>query len=237
MPTDSLKNTLEYQFSGGHNHSTFRRCCTNGYTSIGNVEEFVWEEVKTNFTNFLRSRNVELVVPVQVKSYRNEGRTGYHDSIDRLLVVVEDSSTAGKVPARFAGAEIVCLYKNDDLEYSSRVYHADDFSSVAPLPAIHVDYLSLMSTGNTSPSVEDDRLHGGAEGTLLDSHRDYEVRIERALDLISSYGGIDGAHHKAWVLDQVVRELTRGGYPSWLIQQTKGEDGPDTYEWDEGIAP
>lgn len=32
--------------------------------------------------------------------------------------------------------------------------------------------------------------------------------VERALGIISQYGGIDGAHHKAWVLDQVARALT-----------------------------
>jgi len=33
-------------------------------------------------------------------------------------------------------------------------------------------------------------------------------KIQEALDLILEYGGIDGGHHKQWVLDQVVRTLT-----------------------------
>ncbi len=62
-------------------------------------------------------------------------------------------------------------------------------------------------------------------------------KIAAALDLIGSYGGTDGAHHKQWVLDQVVRVLTGDNYEEWARLQRDGEDGPDTYEWDEGIAP
>ncbi|HET7135185.1 MAG TPA: hypothetical protein VFJ25_04640 [Casimicrobiaceae bacterium] len=58
----------------------------------------------------------------------------------------------------------------------------------------------------------------------------------KALDLIARYGGIDGAHHKQWVLDQIVRILS-DDYAEWVREQKDGEDGPDTYDWDEGIAP
>lgn len=58
-------------------------------------------------------------------------------------------------------------------------------------------------------------------------------RIEKALELIERYGSIDGDHHKAWVLDQVVRTLTGPDYEAWLDSYC--EDGQ--YEWDEGIAP
>lgn len=62
-------------------------------------------------------------------------------------------------------------------------------------------------------------------------------QMDEALDVINQYGGIDGAHHKQWVLDQVVRKLTGDGYEAWVIKQKDGEDGPDSYDWDEGIAP
>jgi hypothetical protein len=63
--------------------------------------------------------------------------------------------------------------------------------------------------------------------------------VEQALEIINRYGGIDGGHHKQWVLDQVVRVLSEneGGYQQWLTQHCDGEDGPETYDWDEGIAP
>lgn len=66
-----------------------------------------------------------------------------------------------------------------------------------------------------------------------------ENKIKEALDLIKSYGGIDGSHHKQWVLDQVVRKLTGGprAYQEWVWAYQTGDDGPHTYEWDEGIPP
>jgi hypothetical protein len=63
------------------------------------------------------------------------------------------------------------------------------------------------------------------------------MKLWKALEIIHLYGGIDGAHHKQWVLDQVVRALTGDKYPEWVAAQKAGEDGPNTYEWDEGIAP
>lgn len=55
--------------------------------------------------------------------------------------------------------------------------------------------------------------------------------------IIFEYGGIDGAHHKQWLLDQVVRELTGDEYNDYIREWEDGEDGPKTYEWDIGIAP
>lgn len=57
------------------------------------------------------------------------------------------------------------------------------------------------------------------------------------LEPIERYGGSDGEHHKQWVIDQVVRRILGDRYPQWVINMRAGEDGPDTYEWDEGIAP
>jgi len=61
--------------------------------------------------------------------------------------------------------------------------------------------------------------------------------IDEALVLIFLYGGIDGEHHKTWVIDQVVRALTGEGYAAWVAEAKNGKDGPETYDWDEGIAP
>ncbi|MBR8182072.1 hypothetical protein KDW54_06625 [Burkholderia ambifaria] len=62
-------------------------------------------------------------------------------------------------------------------------------------------------------------------------------RIKRALDLAVRYGGIDGEHHKAWVIDQMVRTLSGSEYDELVRNAKAGEDGPDTYDWDIGIAP
>lgn len=66
-----------------------------------------------------------------------------------------------------------------------------------------------------------------------------QERMAAALHLIYDYGAIDGDHHKQWVLDQVVRILTgsEAAYADWVATHNAGEDGPNTYEWDTGIAP
>lgn len=60
---------------------------------------------------------------------------------------------------------------------------------------------------------------------------------QAVLSKIVEYGGIDGDHHKQWLLDQIVRTLTRDDYQKWITEFEAGEDGPKTYEWDVGIAP
>lgn len=60
---------------------------------------------------------------------------------------------------------------------------------------------------------------------------------EEALRILIRYGGIDGSHHKNWVIDQAVRALAGNYYDELIAAAKGGEDGPETYEWDEGIAP
>jgi len=64
-----------------------------------------------------------------------------------------------------------------------------------------------------------------------------EERIEKAIELAVQYGGFDGVHHKAWVIDQMVRILAGDDYDQLVTDAKDGEDGPETYDWDEGIAP
>lgn len=62
-------------------------------------------------------------------------------------------------------------------------------------------------------------------------------RIEKALAMIVRHGGHDGEHHKAWVIDQVTRILAGREYTKLVREACAGEDGPDTYSWDVGVAP
>ena len=55
----------------------------------------------------------------------------------------------------------------------------------------------------------------------------------QALGVAEQYGTVDGAHHKQWVIDQMVRALLDYDYDQWrndyaILTGT---------EWDEGIAP
>ena len=65
--------------------------------------------------------------------------------------------------------------------------------------------------------------------------------VDDALDIALNDGTIDGNHHKAWVIDQMVRKLVAVSkyrtYEEFIRQHADGEDGPNTYEWDTGIAP
>lgn len=60
---------------------------------------------------------------------------------------------------------------------------------------------------------------------------------EDVLKLVYSYGGIDGAHHKQWLIDQMIREILGDEYKAWVTNYESGEDGPETYSWEIGIAP
>ena len=62
-------------------------------------------------------------------------------------------------------------------------------------------------------------------------------RESDVLLLIERFGGIDGEHHKQWIIDQIVRVLTEENYMHWVEDMKDGEDGPNTFEWEEGIAP
>ena len=83
-----------------------------------------------------------------------------------------------------------------------------------------------------------------------------------ALLWIMKYGSIDGDHHKTWVIDQVAQILhgtpvivtearwtdhkpeyriclgePTEAYHKWVAECKDGEDGPNTYDYDQGIAP
>lgn len=71
----------------------------------------------------------------------------------------------------------------------------------------------------------------------------YAARITRAVQVAVHYGGIEGSHHKAIVIDEMLRALLTDDdgdmseYDEIIKRAKAGEDGPDTYEWDEGVAP
>ena len=88
-----------------------------------------------------------------------------------------------------------------------------------------------------------------------------EDMIVKALSIATDLGSVDGAHHKQWVIDQMVRALTgcptvqktaidcngkpysyeaqgeSDDYRAWVHFAKAGQDGPNTYDWDEGIPP
>ena len=64
-------------------------------------------------------------------------------------------------------------------------------------------------------------------------------RIASALDW-ATWGQEDGAHHKTWVVDQMVRALTGSDYEQWVLDYEDNDEGIDPEDrnhWDTGIAP
>lgn len=60
-----------------------------------------------------------------------------------------------------------------------------------------------------------------------------EDPANRALVVALEFGQVDEAHHKAWVIDQMVRIILGDGYDNAICMWE--QDGE--YEWDTGIAP
>ncbi len=62
-------------------------------------------------------------------------------------------------------------------------------------------------------------------------------RIASAVEIILQYGGIDGSHHKQWLLDQTLRILLEKRYDEFIEAYCKEDGDDEVYKWDEGIAP
>lgn len=69
-------------------------------------------------------------------------------------------------------------------------------------------------------------------------------RIDKALEIAFEFGQIDGSHHKAWVIDQMVRELLGDDYKKKIEKYMfDGQDPVEAvqnenyFKWDIGIAP
>lgn len=64
-----------------------------------------------------------------------------------------------------------------------------------------------------------------------------EDRVELAVEVLVETGQEDGAHHKMWTIDQALRILLGDKYEQAITDYCDGEDGPEAYSWDVGIAP
>ena len=57
--------------------------------------------------------------------------------------------------------------------------------------------------------------------------------IDDAIEFILENGQVDGAHHKAWVIDQTLKILAGKDYEEYVSEyENEGE-----YSWRNGIAP
>lgn len=79
---------------------------------------------------------------------------------------------------------------------------------------------------------------------LIQAYKEQQAELEKkdkvinkALEIAFQYAQIDGDHHKAWVIDQIVRSLTGEDYTEWVKHYEYDEETGDEYTWSEGIAP
>ena len=65
---------------------------------------------------------------------------------------------------------------------------------------------------------------------LTENHKELHIRIAKALNIASNYAWIDGAHHKNWVINEMIIALT--------TEEDREKLGWNDPEWlDECIAP
>lgn len=118
----------------------------------------------------------------------------------------------------------------------------------------------LDTTEKIDPSKT--KIHGIEDFEGWEEERNTtEGRLKKTRDLALNLGGFSGEHHKAYAIDQIVRALTGcpvayfknksavGGpiilagfgesdeYREFIKEHNEGDEGPNTYEWDKGIAP
>ena len=67
-------------------------------------------------------------------------------------------------------------------------------------------------------------------------------KIDKIEEIICKYGQIDGSHHKAWVIDQVLRIIKDDDYDDFVKDFEYSDcEGKSTeeqqYEWDVRVAP
>ncbi len=62
-----------------------------------------------------------------------------------------------------------------------------------------------------------------------------DKKTKRALEIIHRCGGIQGDHHKEWLLNEIVKILCENeeDYKKWVDEYEQGGE----YEWSLGIAP
>lgn len=124
------------------------------------------------------------------------------------------------------------------LEIKQYAYSALGYQS--GITANDFGFINAKSKGQALMLVADHFLSNrGYKPSVVDVDQAPELidRINEAINLAVRYGSIDGDHHKAWVIDGMIRALAGGEYDRIVAEACNGEDGPNTDEWDIGISP
>jgi len=105
------------------------------------------------------------------------------------------------------------------------------------------EYQGFLNTIDTLPKDKYEIIKRGVlqlnedKKQLYALMRMYEERISSAIETAYEYGQEDGSHHKAWVIDQMIRELLANDYKAFVKEYEMPDEEGDYCEWDIGIAP
>lgn len=132
------------------------------------------------------------------------------------------------------------LRANAVYKYYNIEYMAKDFSSIESVESCMIeDIVAKMEQAcyrvddSASLSTRDViDIEDAVDIVRENACPDISQKIEEIKDILV-YSQSDGAHHKAWALDQLAKILLGRGYDRFVKEYC--EDGQ--YEWDCGIAP
>jgi hypothetical protein len=131
----------------------------------------------------------------------------------------------------------LCIYERDTAQSTTPKVH-----SVTPDEAVKIAHKIAVKHGLENseqlypPVVICQQLSQRIQENDLELEQAFK-RENSALKIALEFGGCDGADHKMWVIDQVIRALVGGGYDKIITEVKNGKDGPNTYDWDTGVAP
>lgn len=98
------------------------------------------------------------------------------------------------------------------------------------LELLGVEQLGSVETPVLEARKAVDRIRRDARNAALE---EAERRIKAILDVLLKHGQVEGAHHKAWVIDQVLRRLADGAYADVVAMYERSHET----EWQTGVAP
>ncbi len=105
-----------------------------------------------------------------------------------------------------------------------------------PYPEVYIkQYVPMCTCQEYVDTINRNCERFCAEYQKEKQSKEHELkRINDAIDVAWKYGGIDGDHHRAWVIDQMLQKMmTPDEYKNFV----KEYENDGEYEWYKGIAP
>ena len=118
-----------------------------------------------------------------------------------------------------------------------------DFAVTSAFASFFIIIIELWAKESDVLPPQEEISFGKLMSRINQNGRNDPNPVIRALTVAQESGQIDGAHHKAWVIDQMVRELLGKQVYKLFITRYQAPfyneemNCMDHYEWSEGIIP